>query len=195
VNVTAPRGLVPPRPNLGPEPWSETRSVTDAYSVAFALLVILSGAALYGVWRKRRIARGKGAKPPVIDERPDAAPRERLIGLAGSLRTALTDRFGASYRARTIEELSADGDLGKLLGVELFGQLIQFLDQIDQLKFAPARTQNQQQALEQELVDWEPRVKNLATQIRNKPSGNAETERTNRPRGLARRRRRESERR
>jgi len=162
--------------------------------VAVVLLVILSSAALYGAWRHRRIARGKGEKRPLL-ERPDATPRERLIGLSGSLREALTDRFGASYRARTTEELSADGQLGELLGGELFEQLIHFLDEIDQLKFAPVRTPHHQHALEQELVEWEPRVKNLMTQIRDKPSGEANPKRIRRRWDLTRRRRLESERR
>jgi hypothetical protein len=192
VNVTAPRGLVPPRPNLGPEPWSETPSMQSAY-VALALLAILAGAALYGVWRHRRIARVKTQKLPLLD-RPDATPRERLIGLAGSLREALTDRFGASYRARTIEELAADRELTELLGGELFEQLNHFLDQIDRLKFAPVRTPHHQHVLEQELVDWEPRVKNLMTRIRAKPSGKSDPGRSHRHRVRARRRRLESER-
>ncbi len=193
MNVTAPHGLVPPRPNLGPEPWSETQSMRAVY-VALALLVILSSATLYGVWRHRRSVRAKGEKRPLFDQ-PDATPRQRLIGLWGSLREALADRLGASYRARTTEELGADEKLGELLGEELFNQLIHFLDQIDQLKFAPVRTPCDQDAREQELVEWEPRVKNLVTQLRDKPSGEADTKRTDRPRDRARRRRPETERR
>jgi len=193
VNVNAPRGLVPPRPNLGPEPWSEPQSMRAAY-VALVLLVILSWAALYGVRRHRRIARGKREKRPHL-ERPDATPRERLIGLAGSLREALTDRFSARYRARTTEELAADEKLGELLGGELFGQLIHFLDQIDQLKFAPVRPRHHQHALEEELVEWEPRVQNLIAQIRAQPSVKAVTKQAHRRRDLARPGRLESERR
>ncbi len=195
MNVTAPRGLVPPRPNLGPEPWSEPQSMRAVYvALALALLVILSSATLYGVWRLRRGGRAKGEKRPPFD-RPDATPRQRLIGLWGSLRKALADRLGASYRARTTEELAADEKLRELLGEELFNQLIHFLDQLDQLKFAPVRTPRDQDAREQELVAWEPRVKNLMTQLRDGPSGDADTKRTDRPRGLARRRRPGSERR
>jgi hypothetical protein len=164
---------------------------------ALLLVVILSWAALYSVWRHRRIARSKKEqeKKALFEEPPNATPRERLIGLSGSLRAALTDRFGTSYRARTTEELGADGELGELLGVERFEQLIQFLDQIDRLKFAPVRALHHQHALEKELVEWEPRVMSLATQIRAKPSGKAATKRFHRPWDRARRQRHESERR
>ncbi|HKI17023.1 MAG TPA: hypothetical protein VKA15_04055 [Isosphaeraceae bacterium] len=193
MNLTARRGLVPPRPNLGPEPWSETQSMRAVY-VALALGVILASAALYGVWRHRRIARGKAKKRPAA-ERQGATASERLIGLSGSLRAALTDRFGTSYRARTTEELSADLELGQLLGGESFEQLIQFLDQIDRIKFAPVRTPNRQHALEQDLAEWEPRVRDLVTQIREKPSAAADPKQIRRPRVIAGRRRPESERR
>ncbi len=144
MNVTAPRGLIPPRPNLGPEPWQKTQPMPAVYFV-LALLFILSSAALYGAWRHRRGVRARAAKRPLV-ERPDATPRQRLIGLWGSVRDALTDRLGASYRARTTEELAGDQELAELLGVELCQQLIHFLDQIDRLKFAPVRTQNEQHA-------------------------------------------------
>ncbi len=193
MNPTVPGRLVPPRPNLGPEPWSETPPSWTAY-FGLALLFVLSCAALYSVRRHRRNARGKGEKRQVF-ERPDATPRERLIGLSGSLRVALTDRFGASYRARTIEELAADGQVGELLGGEPFDQLIRFLDQIDQLKFAPVRTPAYQETLQAELAEWEPQVKNLILQIRARPAGKSAPKRIRHRWGLARPRRLESERR
>ena len=196
MNVTAGRGLVPPRPNLGPEPWSETQPTPVVYvALLLPLLVILSCAILYGSWRRRRIGRAKEKQPPLRDEQLDASPRAQLIGLSGTLRAALTDRFGISYRARTVEELSADGALGELLGAQFLEHLIDFLDQADELKFAPARTPHDQRTLEQELIEWEPRVRNLATRIREKRSADSEAKRTGRPWGLVRRRNPESERR
>jgi hypothetical protein len=166
VNVTAPGGLVPPRPNLGPEPWSESQSPQVAL-IALTLLVLMAAAAIYAIWRRRRNARRNDDKRPPVD-RPDATARERLIGLSGSLREALSDRFGPAYRARTIEELFADSQLGEALGVEPLEQLTHFLVQVDQLKFAPERANRDQQVLQLELAEWTPRVASLTTQIRAK---------------------------
>jgi len=170
-----PRGLVPPRPNLGPEPWSEPQSIQGTV-IALALLFAVVAVALFGIWRRRRVARSNVATMPPI-ERPDATPRERLIGLSGSLREALSGRFGPAYRARTVEELFDDSQLGEVLGNEGLGQLTLFLVQVDQLKFAPARAPHDQQVLELQLADWAPRVETLTIQIRATALGKGDKKR------------------
>jgi hypothetical protein len=142
--------------------------------IAIALLVVVVvvvviAAAIYAIWRRRRRGPGKEKKSPPIDHLT-ATPSERLIGLSGSLRDALVDRFGPAYRARTVEELFADNQLGELLGAERLEQLTRFLLQVDQLKFAPERTPRDPHAIELKLADWTPRVENLETQIRAKPT-------------------------
>lgn len=168
MKATAPRGLVPPRPNLGPEPWSEPQAMQGPLFALLALVLFVGvSAVLYVIWRRRKIARRPQEKQPPI-EAAGATARDQLIGLSGSLRGALVDRFGPSYRARTIEELFADKTLGELLGAEHLEQLTHFLIQVDQLKFAPERAPRDQETLQLELEDWAPRVENLKTVIRAK---------------------------
>jgi hypothetical protein len=104
-----------------------------------------------------------------------ATPRDRLVALSETIRDDLTTRFGTSWRAKTTEELSGDGQLEQLLGPELFAELIRFLDQIDRLKFARARTNHQHELLEQEIVIWEPMVANLRGKIHEQPKRPART--------------------
>jgi hypothetical protein len=134
--------------------------------VLFFLVTVI----LHGWWRRRRVARGRARMLPPTQGR-DGTPRDRLIGLSGSLREALADRLGPVYRARTIEELFADNELGELLGAEPLEQLTHFLAEVDKLKFAPERAACDQQALQLELADWTPRVENLTKHIRAKVAG------------------------
>ena len=184
MKTTALHGLVPPRPNLGPEPWSEPQSMWAASIVIVVGLVVSVVVAgfLFAILRRRRVARRAQEKRPPLDE-GDITARERLIGLSGSLREALVDRFGPLYRARTIEELFTDSHLGEALGADRLELLIKFLVEVDQLKFAPERAPRDQEALQLELVDWTPRVENLKTQIRAKPAAT----RNHRPRMHGRR--------
>jgi hypothetical protein len=138
--------------------------------VVFLVLLFAVSAVVYGWWRRRRVARIRGKKQQPAD-RPDATPRERFIGLSGSLREALADRFGPAYRARTIEELFVDSQLGDLLGAGPLERLTHFLVQVDQLKFAPERGARDQQALQLELAEWAPRVEAMTKQIRASAAG------------------------
>jgi hypothetical protein len=187
VKATAPRGLVPPRPNLGPEPWTDPQTLRAApFAVLIVFLLAIATAALYGVWRRRRRAHGDREKHLVAGARDgDGTARARLIGLSGSLREALVDRFGPSYRARTVEELFADTQLGDHLGAEKLELLARFLRQVDQLKFAPERAPREEAVLEHELSDWAPRVEDMRMRIRVKAAvtGPAESRKSRRRTG------------
>ena len=76
MNPSKPGVLVPPRPNLGPEPWDEPdswRAYLPALGVVFALVIVVTFAA----WRMRRVrARGRHALPgPIRVPHRSAAPR------------------------------------------------------------------------------------------------------------------------
>jgi hypothetical protein len=176
VNEDASPGLVPPRPNLGPEPWQDVQPMTRAFPALLLLVVLLMAVLL---WRRarRKAARTKGdhRAPSVLDD-ANPSPRDRLVALSGSIRDALTVQFGSSCRAKTTEELAVDVRLEQLLGDEEFRELIRFLDQIDRLKFAPERSDHHQEVLENALTSWEPRVETLRTRIRAKPKGRVRTE-------------------
>ena len=181
------RGLVPPRPNLGPEPWREPDS-----GLRFPLAVGGTAIALLlatWMWRSRVARRQRGAgeanrRIPAAD----LTPRDRLVGLSETIRDAMTAQFGSSFRAKTTEELSADERLVQLLGEEGFGDLMRFLDRIDRLKFASERSDDRGEELSQALATWEPLVTALAARIRIRPKARPRPEvgrsRTG-PRGLA----------
>jgi hypothetical protein len=166
VNPANARGLVPPRPNLGPEPWSDPPPIALFLWVAGAL------ACLFLIWLVRRRlhrARVNRAGPNLANQAPrDTTPRGRLVALSHSMRDALTNQFGTAWRAKTTEELSAEPRLAEVLGADQLEELIRFLDQIDQLKFAPERSNHHHESLERELEAWEPRLADLKKKIQAK---------------------------
>ena len=85
------------------------------------------------------------------------------------MRDVLADQFGAAWRAKTNEELSAEPLLLESLGHEQLQELIRFLVDIDRLKFAPNRSNHQQGSLEEQLAAWEPRLSDLGKKIKAKP--------------------------
>lgn len=130
--------LVPPRPNLGPDPLpqSTTQAVTLAASaVALGLLVIGT------FWIRRRInARRRLAvvlvpppSPTVVE--PDSS-REWMIAWSDSVRETLVHRFGPSWRAKTTQEIALDERLPSVLGAEQTARLLTFLSEADHAKFA-----------------------------------------------------------
>jgi Domain of unknown function (DUF4381) len=169
VNGDEARGLVPPRPNLGPEPWREPDAAPWLLlAIGIAAVVVLL---LAWLWRRRRAALVARRPAAAVDglAAADPTPRDRLVGLSESIRDALTAQFGSSCRAKTTEELSADARLAELLGDEGFRELIQFMDRIDLVKFAPERSANHDVTLGELLSAWEPRVADLGARIRVKP--------------------------
>ena len=174
MNEVVPRGLVPPRPNLGPEPWQYFEPMSR-WVPAVGVLIFLLLAVLFWWWYRRKVARARmGILAPGVVDGPDRSPRERLVALSGSIRDALTVPFGNSCRAKTTEELAADRRLEQLLGDEQLRELIRFLDQIDRLKFAAEGSQHHPgDALEEALTSWEPRVETLRAHICAKPQNRA----------------------
>ena len=171
MNDAASPGLVPPRPNLGPEPWQDLSPMTRAVPALLVLVLLLLAVLLWRRHRRKaaRARRDQLGSGDLADYNP--SPRDRLVALSGSIRDALTVQFGSSCRAKTTEELAADGRLEQLLGDEELRELIRFLDQIDRLKFAPERSDHHQDVLADALTSWEPRVETLRARIRAKPRG------------------------
>jgi hypothetical protein len=165
----APRGLVLPRPNLGPEPWYEAERITTVPLVLLILgCVLLTWLFWWQLGRRRtRLRRGDCAP----EAGPDATPRERLVALSNSIREALTVQYGTTWRAKTTEELSADAQLVQAVGPDGLEELIRFLDQVDHIKFAPERSNKHHDSLRHDLELWEPRVADFKAKIRAKPPG------------------------
>jgi hypothetical protein len=150
------RVLVPPRPNLGPETWSEEpASLLPLLSVGITLCALLAGAIGFFFYRRRRSARrSDGPSPP---EALPLNPADQLLNLAGQVREDLVARFGSSLRARTTEEIAADLHVKEVLGVEHFEPVIRLLALADHCKFAASPENGDPQSLLDEIAAWEAR--------------------------------------
>jgi hypothetical protein len=177
VTEAVPRGLVPPRPNLGPEPWTDDPPIMAVVVATVAVASLLSAWLLWRLFRRRR---ARAARPSVIGGNPpDDTPRGQILALSDSIREALIRQFGTAWRAKTTEELAEDSQLEQALGQEPLEELIRFLDRVDLLKFAPERSNARDGSLERELLTWKPRVGNLLDTIRAKANGRVKNQDAN----------------
>jgi hypothetical protein len=163
--------LVPPRPNLGPEPWPRSRPLDPFW---LFLAIPTSVFVLWALMRflRRRLARSRPDRAALADL--DLTPRGRLVALSTSTKHALTARFGPTWRAKTTEELAAEPILAEVLGPEPLKDLIEFLDRIDRLKFAAERPDQIRQPLEDELAGWNPRISSVIARIEAGSNGRHE---------------------
>ena len=96
VNDATSQRLVPPQPNLGPEPWQDPHPLTRMLPW-FLLLTFLALAFFIGrrYWEaSARSRRDRPAPGDLTDSNP--SPRDRLVGLSASIREALTVPFGTA---------------------------------------------------------------------------------------------------
>ncbi len=166
------RSLVPPRPNLGPEPWPKSTS-PELYWLAAGIPALgILGWVSWKLLRRRSARSGTGAT--AVDQ-VDPTPRGRLVALANSTKNALAAQFGPTWRAKTTEELAVDPVLAEVLGPEPLGELIEFLDGIDRLKFAPVRPKDSRRSFQEDLAKWDPRIAEVITRIKARPNGRQES--------------------
>jgi hypothetical protein len=134
---TQSEGLVPPRPNLGPEPWPVPPGWTATagwWVWSLALLLLIAG----WRWRRGRSKAGSAgrASSPDPSLELDLSPRRRLIASSEAVRAALIGAFGPGWGSKTTEEIAAEPILAERLDPEEVGHLIEFLRQADRAKFA-----------------------------------------------------------
>jgi hypothetical protein len=120
--------IVPPRPNLGPEPWPDPLAWPW---IASGLVVVLITLLFLRLRRKRRKAR---ADILPTTEPPDTV--EVSAELPDRVRGALVRAFGLGWRARTTEEVAASPVLVERFGEEVAGRVVAYLRAIDRSKFS-----------------------------------------------------------
>jgi hypothetical protein len=128
--------LVPPRPNLGPEPLPRRLDTLELALIVAAAALGLMGLAV-ALRRLGRQRRGMGPDParPTLPEGPFATRREQMAAWSGVVRETLSLRFGDRWRARTTEEIASDPGLAEALGPEAAARLVRFLAESDRAKF------------------------------------------------------------
>ncbi len=145
------RVLVLPRPNLGPEPWSEEPvSIWPLLGAGLVFAALLAGL----IWMLRRRRRSRRAVPPPQPVASLDTPDARLLSLAVQARETLVTRFGPSLRARTTEEISNDAVVKEALGDDHFASLIRLLSTADHWKFASPPENGHAEPLIEELPHW-----------------------------------------
>jgi hypothetical protein len=167
VNKPAGKGLMPPQPNLGPEAWSDAQFNPVGVIAAAALGGLLIIACI--LWRRRRKMRSRNRSGHRPQTPHDATPQGRLVAFSSSIRETLADRFGTAWRAKTTQDLAMENLLVEVLGREQLDELIRFLDLVDHLKFAPERSIDNHESLNNELTNWEPRIVAIGKKIQTKP--------------------------
>jgi hypothetical protein len=154
LNQTSPRALVPPRPNLGPEPWSETR-IDRELPLEVGLALALGLAGLLWIIRRRRVVRRRLAVIEKQVSAHDDSPGAVLLSLAARVREDLAARFGPSLRARTTEEIAADAAIREALGSKNLEPLTHLLITADRWKFASEPGNGLEESMLDDLSNWE----------------------------------------
>ena len=124
--------ILPPRPNLGPEPWP----VSDDSALWWLLSAVPVG--LFVAWwcvRRRQVAEtGKQAAPRINSAAVTAS--DSLIHLTDQVREAMSRHLGSSWGAMTTEEIAIE--LPRIEGIDpsLCSRTIVYLLAADSAKFA-----------------------------------------------------------
>lgn len=127
--------IVPPRPNLGPEPWDDHAAVDWIIAIIFVIFIMNFFFYCYQMFldlkNVRRLKRESAA-----DESANDDPKAVWVAWSNRVRAALDLEFGASHSARTTEEIEADPAIKSGLSAERRDRLIAFLREADLAKFA-----------------------------------------------------------
>ncbi len=159
---------LPPRPNLGPEPWPETDWATGLIGAGILLASLMIGVAVLVLGKRRRKTEGVSQAMAGPDEPEDAGtPRGRLVRAAEVIRTALVHRHGPSWAAKTTEEVAAETALGDWLGGERGAEVVGLLARADEAKFAGLDGDFDAAISQGELEAWE----SLASIVREAAAG------------------------
>ena len=124
--------LVPPQPNLGPEPFKEPALVWPWFIAIFGVVITV---ALFRL-RKPRTGRSQTAGSAMADVATPVPSVERMAMLSAEVRRSLALRFDETWLAKTTEEISANAALNDRLGTDGATRLVDFLRAADLARFA-----------------------------------------------------------
>lgn len=151
--------IVPPRPNLGPEPWDDRAAWPGWVGPASLGLVATLVVVRWRLRERRRRPATAGPGPASGTPDADASPRRRLIAASEAVRGALIAAFGPAWGSKTTEEIAAEPGLADRLGPERADGLVAFLRLADRAKFA-----GDESPPDEEAASWAARfVAGLAT--------------------------------
>lgn len=130
--------LLPPRPNLGPEPWQASNGIDFGDTVVLALIVLILVSVALLAWRRRHRShrRATTKTPGLILESESLTPADRLVARAEAVREGLIAAFGPGWAARTTEEVAAAPELSHRIGADRASQVVALLTEADRAKFA-----------------------------------------------------------
>jgi hypothetical protein len=130
--------IVPPRPNLGPEPMRAPGPGLAAVLGFLVAAIVLAGLLVWAVrrWRRSRARLLTPLEAAGSKRVLPKSPRIRLILFAELIRQALVKRFGPHWGAKTTEEIVVEPILAELLGLERKEELARILRVGDRAKFA-----------------------------------------------------------
>lgn len=132
--------LVPPYPNLGPEPFDEPGlpwSWLVGLGSVTTLALLMAGLRLTRS-RRRRVRRKPQGQADHPGSEEQESPRGEIVALSDAVRAALVSRFGPTWQAKTSEEIGNDPEVLDAFGPETAGRLVVLLREADRLKFAAA---------------------------------------------------------
>ena len=154
---TAAESLVPPRPNLGPEPWPEPSGWPGTRGWAGLVVALIVAAVAWRAVRRRTAGAAVAveAGPPPDDR--DQSPGRRLIAASEVVRTALIEAFGPAWGSRTTEEVADDPTLAGRLDPAEVDRLVGLLREADRVKFGSAEPDA--------ADDWEVWASGLASAL------------------------------
>lgn len=166
--------LLPPRPNLGPEPWQSASGAGWEWSALLLVLLIVGGVGVFRWWKSRR---GRASRPGSIPDprsADDLGPLEdRRVSRAESLRDALIAAFGPSWGAKTTEEIAEEPDLASKIGPERAGEVVALLAEADRAKFSGGRIAGERSGADDQLDDVLAELISLLRVLKRAPGAEA----------------------
>jgi len=153
---TPAKGLyTPPRPNLGPEPFS------DSNFWPLAGLVGASALAFFILWKlrsgKRSLSRRSAVTPSLTTQSGPTSPllaQDPLVEWSVTIRATLAQQLGPAWLAKTTEEIANDPFLEGVIPDPLRQRLETYLAAADRTKFGLA-PEIRISPVEEEVPTWE----------------------------------------